>query len=92
MARPLSRRGFLGATAGLLAVRPSFASPQLLAAPDVFPVDFRQPPPVRKAAATHSAGFRRFRVRASSRRVAYFTQPLGRLWPASSAGERIPGR
>lgn len=43
MARSLSRRGFLGATAGLLAVRPSFASPQLLAAPVVFPVDFRQP-------------------------------------------------
>ncbi|MDA0205883.1 MAG: FG-GAP-like repeat-containing protein [Acidobacteria bacterium] len=44
MARLLSRRGFLSATAGLLATRPSFAVPQI-ASPEVFAVSFRQAPP-----------------------------------------------
>ncbi len=47
MARPLSRRGFLSATAGLLAVRPSFAVPQIASA-EVFAVSFRQAPPHEK--------------------------------------------
>lgn len=45
MDRPLTRRAFVGATAGLLAARPSFSSPQSVTSPEVFPVKLRQEPP-----------------------------------------------
>lgn len=48
MARRLNRRGFLGATAGLLAARPSFSAPSAPARPEVFPVRLRQDPPHEK--------------------------------------------
>ena len=50
MAGRLSRRGFLGATAGLLAARPTFSAPQAVASlrREPFPVQLRQDPPHEK--------------------------------------------
>jgi tetratricopeptide (TPR) repeat protein len=89
LARSLTRRTFLGATAGLLAARPSFSAQASVASPSVFSVPLRREPPYEKLRALipPQADIFQCEIRAAEISTALNGLSSGRMLPLAASFE-----